>query len=367
MTSIPPILMVSVRADRSGGPRYLENLLEEFKGERIFLAIPANESLSDRLSQMAVKTVTIPSRTWSPVALFSMLQLIRKENIRIVHSHGRGAGLYSRILRLAGVRVVHQFHGLHDGRGIRGMVGHALERVLRLATDCQICVSADEQSIAAKRNLLGPRALVVLSGVRCTHTQAQRTPIGNLIRLCALTRMDAVKNIPTLIRLIERWSSQHPGRPWTLSLGGLTESDRKVLESDVGPFVKDPRINFPGIIGNTGPFLAMHDILLSSSTREGLPLSALEALAEGTLCLLSNVPGHETILRSGAAMGFSLEQPETFSIALERLIDSEETQNQIRRTGTNLVRTSHSASKMAGEIKSVYNRLIQNKEFIDEQ
>ena len=50
----------------------------------------------------------------SPFTLGKVTRLIREREIRVVHSHGKGAGLYGRLAaRRAGVAAVHTFHGVH--------------------------------------------------------------------------------------------------------------------------------------------------------------------------------------------------------------------------------------------------------------
>ena len=65
------------------------------------------------------------------------------------------------------------------------------------------------------------------------------------------------------------------------------------------------RIHFTGRINNVADYLKMADIYVSSSTSEGLPIGALEAMSSGLPLLLSDIPQHKEIIDISKNIGFT--------------------------------------------------------------
>lgn len=113
------ILMISVRADHGGGPRQLYQLIKGLKDEfKFFVACPRNEPYFASLEKLigSERLIEIPYRRLDFQSFKRIHQKISSEKITLIHSHGKGAGFYSRLLVFfSDVRVVHTFHGIHIG------------------------------------------------------------------------------------------------------------------------------------------------------------------------------------------------------------------------------------------------------------
>ena len=89
---------------------------------------------------------------------------MRQRGIRLIHSHGKGAGLYGRVAgRLGGVPAVHTFHGIHFERyAAPARAAYlALERRLSSWTARVVNVSR-EQEREAEKATKGPATLEAL-------------------------------------------------------------------------------------------------------------------------------------------------------------------------------------------------------------
>ena len=78
-----------------------------------------------KLAAAGVPTVDLPMRSLRPATLAGIVAAARRHRVRLIHSHGKGAGLYGRLAAaLTGVPAVHTFHGLHHrGHGRVGQRG----------------------------------------------------------------------------------------------------------------------------------------------------------------------------------------------------------------------------------------------------
>jgi len=111
------ILHISSRADFGGGPEHLFQLLKSAKNKMdVFAACPNDFPYYEKYRELLGKDkiIIIPHRKFSPSVFVKLISFITGNGINIVHSHGKGAGIYSRLLYLfTNIKVVHTFHGLH--------------------------------------------------------------------------------------------------------------------------------------------------------------------------------------------------------------------------------------------------------------
>jgi glycosyltransferase involved in cell wall biosynthesis len=110
-------------------------------------------------------------------------------------------------------------------------------------------------------------------------------------RLAARKRLDVLlqglKSIP-----VNRFAWQC----WIVGSGPV-ESDLRVLASSLG---LQRRVKFFGFQGDTVPFLNAADIYVTTSEKEGFPLSLVEAMGCKLPCIATNIPGHDEIVQHGS-------------------------------------------------------------------
>ena len=91
------ILFIISRSDIGGGPRHLHNLLEFLKNEEgiiPFVACPKKGEFFESFNKLAKDVHIIGFRSFSLIQLISLHLFCRNNNISLIHSHGRGAGLW---------------------------------------------------------------------------------------------------------------------------------------------------------------------------------------------------------------------------------------------------------------------------------
>lgn len=157
------VLLITVRSDFGGGPRHVDQLIQYLPTEvELYMAYPIDgEPYAKKWSQdKRIKdTIHIPYRKFSLTVLLRLGNFVRRNHIDIVHSHGNGAGIYSRILKILypKIKVIHTFHGITDNYNnkIKKVVNVTVGRLLKPLTDQFILVSKGEfrlcQSLRALR------------------------------------------------------------------------------------------------------------------------------------------------------------------------------------------------------------------------
>src|SRR5205814_1603995 len=134
----------------------------------------------------------------------------------LVHSHGKGAGLYGRLAaRITGVPAIHTFHGIHFERyAAPARAAYlALERRLSAWTAIVVNVSrTQEREGLALRLFTERQSRVVQNGVdvaRLTATALDRREArrelglpGDAMVVGTVARFDAVKHLDVLLRAV---------------------------------------------------------------------------------------------------------------------------------------------------------------------
>jgi hypothetical protein len=139
---LPKVLLVTVRADLGGGPEHILQLVRGLKDRVEFhCALPRQEPFFRKMKEEGLRLVELPVRKFGVGPLCRLREYVQTNEISIIHSHGRGAGFYSRGLRMmsSGTAAVHTFHGIHWKSW---SPTNLVERGLSRLTDVAICVSS---------------------------------------------------------------------------------------------------------------------------------------------------------------------------------------------------------------------------------
>jgi len=114
-----PVLHVVVSTEPGGGPQHVLAAAVGLRahGWRPMVAGPAGGALVERFRGAGIETFPLASDGLSPLTLRRLVALVRRHGVRLLHSHGKGAGVHARLAsRLTGVPVVHTLHGIHYER-----------------------------------------------------------------------------------------------------------------------------------------------------------------------------------------------------------------------------------------------------------
>lgn len=327
MNSVKKILFISLRADLSGGPKHLNDLLVYFNDNmnkfEIYIAAPENSFFSDKYKNLSSDFFALEHRSFNLFTSFRLLSFCRRNNISLVHSHGRGAGIYSRLLGLFGIKVIHTFHGIHRESDLIGRLKFLFDYFTRHLVDQYICVSRQELQYAITSKLcVNSDVSLVENGINLElinkelETNPQMELISkygldvNSILLGVVARNDHVKGIDLLINHFRHFRKTCPEREVALFIVGAGHNGSN-----------ENNVFYLGELEAPIEFYNTIDFYVSSSRREGMPISVLEAMACGRPCLLSKVTGHVDLIEdSVSGFLFDAHSPDDFSKKLEKII-----------------------------------------------
>ncbi|HTG09242.1 MAG TPA: glycosyltransferase [Candidatus Eisenbacteria bacterium] len=295
------VLELLVSTDLGGGPAHVRDLIAGLAGPEFQLTVagPAGGTLIPELIAAGADFVSLAADRLSPGALRDTIRLARARRIQVIHSHGKGAGLYGRIAaRLTGAASVHTLHGIHPS-GYGGLY-LPLERALSRRTFAVVHVSESQATLARTLGLApAGRTRVIVNGIDAAFVRAAatRAPISramlglrpDALVLATVARFDPVKRLEVLLRALPLVVARVP-EAQLLVVGDGPERD--ALHALARTLALGDRVVFAGAIPDAARVLPLVDLYLTASRREGLPTALLEAMACGVPVLATEVPGH---------------------------------------------------------------------------
>lgn len=314
------VLEISVRSDIGGGPKHLLDLLSYNQSEhKLFCAIPFGYDLSEQIKAKAAESIEIPHRSFSLIVLLKLIKFCKKNNITVVHSHGRGAGYYSRLMKLFGFKVIHTLHGVHIEKGLINYIKLKVDQLLRPLTDQFICVSEGELKKAINYKVIKEKNTnVIFNGVLPQTELAKRD--SKIAKIAMLGRLSYPKGYDLLIDQIEIFIKDNPSVEFIINIAGDGEEREKLISQlNRTKYAKD-KISFIGETNTPIDFLKDHTHFLSFSRFEGLPISILEAMSVGLPCMVSDVVGNNDLINERNGVLF---EPKDFSKKFLGFINSD--------------------------------------------
>jgi glycosyltransferase involved in cell wall biosynthesis len=342
------ILFITARTDLGGGPKHVLDLLKSLNNVDAFLAAPIEEPFGAELLKYCKDHLVIKKRSFSIIDLINIFFFLKKNKIKIIHSHGRGAGLYSRIFKIFGFKIIHTFHGVHEENGLVGKIKFLTDRVLANFAHHYICVSDEEEVKARKVKFLGDvNTTVIYNGIVLEDFPYSYVPrdvkvLGCMARVSYQKGYDIL--FAHLIELKKTWPN------FIFKIGGPAPSELEI------PMELKENCE---ILGQMLPqkFLSVIDLYVSASRWEGMPLVVLEAMAYGVPCLLSKVTGHEYFISKDAICGSYVPNDfHGFIKQIENFRSQNELRNSISHNARKLISTVHSSNEVAIKTKSIYDQ-----------
>ena len=358
------VLLISVRADPGGGPKHIDDLLRYLPaGIEPYVACPSEKPYwelyagwigTDRLQ-------AIPHRSFSWSALYKLVRFVRTHRIELIHSHGKGAGVYGRLLALlTRRRCVHTYHGIHIGTYgcIQRRAYVAMERILAHATDRFVAVSASEAERLLQLGLCPAAKLVtVVNGVALPEMLPQAgEKIRHPFKVLSSSWFNRQKNSEMLLPILQALQEMGQAGQWRFVVMGDGEG-RSCLERKLHEQVPGIDIEFAGLVDDPSAMMRGADCFLSTSRWEGLPYAILEAMAHGLPVVATDVTGNrDLVVHEQTGLLFALDRPEQAAAALLRLAENRPLASSMGGRGRLRVQTEFGLERMVLHLCTLYQK-----------
>lgn len=350
----------------------LINNLDKFKYE-VLAACPADSPTYQDLQRDGIKVFPININgelslrgDWQSIS--QLTQIIRKEEIAIVHSHGSKAGLVARIAaKRAGAKNVFTVHGtiFHEHFSpIKKKIFAKVEGVLAGLTHKIITVSKSlKDDLIQLEGVDTSKIAVIYNGVPTKKFNL------NIDRDQKRADLD-LKVTPKLIVTVARLASQKGLQYLLDAVESIENQDFQLAIVGDGPLLAElsqqakdlkitDKVKFLGHRHDVPEILKAADIFVLSSITEGLPLIVLEAMA-AQLPVISTIVGGVPEIIENEINGLLVKPkvPEELKIAIEKLLLNNELARKIAGRGYETVTNEFDLEIMVNKISQVYDELV---------
>ena len=301
----PRLLILITLAEVGGAQRYVAALLPALRDEfDVVVAAHGDGFLRAAAEAAGVRYVALrhvgrPVDVRKDVRGFvELLRLVRRERPAVVHANSSKAGVLGRLAAVAGRAPVRVFT-VH-GWAFRAHTGAAAvaylwaDRLLSPLTDMTVCVARSDLDAGVRARTCRPcRATVIRNGIDLDVPRA-RPDGGDPATIVSVARLRRPKDVMTLVRavaMLERGSVR------ALVVGDGPQ--RAPLAAEVARLGVGDSVRLLGERDDVAQLLARADLVVLSSTSEGMPMCVLEAMAAGLPVVASAVGGVPEIVRDG--------------------------------------------------------------------
>ncbi len=301
---------------------------------------------------------------FSPAKFFSLVNLLKRERVKILHTHlfhGDQAGRIA--ARLTGVPAVVSTEHIVERRRLpwRTVINAMTWRM----ADKIICVSNSVRNHLRTTHRIPPGRLAVIPNgidieklrVPISKTDARRKfRLPEQARVVASAgRLDYQKGYDLLIHTVLILIKRFPELVFCIAGDG---PDNENLAEQARGMGLQNIIRFLGQVNNVPELLQAADFYVQPSRWEGHPLALIEAMAVGLPVVATDVPGNrDAIISEETGILVEVESPESLAAGLGYIISEEEKAAKLGAAAAAFANREYDAKTMAARYGKIYEEL----------
>ncbi len=357
-----------------GGESHLIDLsrtLNKDEFEAVVLSF-TDGPMVETLRNSGIKTYVIHTESGFDFKVWKqVMQLIKDENIDIVHAHGTRANSNTfwsaKQLNKPFVYTVHGWSFHQDQSPIIRKIRETIEKLLTNESDVTISVSFNNQKDGIDRFSM-PRSKVIYYGVDLNKFDINKKyenlrkewniPKGKTV-VGFLVRMTIQKDPHTMIRAISKVLEKTKDIYFVMiGDGDLKESTlqlAKELNVESNIVFENFRLDIPNVLNSI-------DIYCLPSLWEGMPIGLIEAMSMKKAIIASPVDGtKEAIVDEVTGLLVPEQKPELLTNAILRLHEDKDLLEKISDNAYRLAQRKFDKKRMTKEIEYIYKKILIKK------
>lgn len=240
---------------------------------------------------------------YSPSTLWDTIRYLRHHKFDVIHTHLTDADIIGRIAGwLTNTPVVSTMHSTPSNYNKQQIDRRWLLRATnRLVPSYLVGVSEEVRNLFIKEWRIPPERISAIPNA---------TPLDNFLAIPVGTDSETANTLTVTNVGSLRWQKgqhflleaaqiilkQRPNTRFVIAGGGPLEQELKMQAQALG--ITD-QVIFAGLVRDIPALLEKADIFVLSSVREGLPISAIEAMAAARPSVLTDVGGNKELFESG--------------------------------------------------------------------
>ena len=306
-------------------------------------------------------------------AMKQLEELFDNIHFDLIHCQSPSGGAITRLAarktRKRGTKVLYTAHGLHFFKGApfkNWLIYYNIEKWLGRFTDCIITINKEDY-IAAK-NQLKIRDVRYIPGVGVDlnkfvpQTLEKKKELRKQYGysdadfiLIYVAELNHNKHQDLLIKVVDVLKNKIPNIKLLLVGAGKLIEDYKQQVRDLK---LEDHIHFLGYRKDVPNLMAIADVAVSASRREGLPVNVMEAMATGLPLVVTDCRGNRDLVVNGKN-GFviALDNVDAFADAIKKLYNSEELRNKFGRANLGMIK-KYSLENVMKYMEEIYRNYI---------
>ncbi len=374
------LAIISGTTAPGGGPRHIYSLLEKMDRKEwdVIVCTHNDGSYWDKLIALGIAPYDLVLRKLSLSAFLKLLRILRREKPDLIHTHGKGPGLYGRLLGwMLGIPVVHTFHGFQHQLLpiIQKWIYLFVENVLTLLTRHHIFVGNGEKNKAKVLMFLNDsNSSVVNNGIDLDSIQAlplaeealaslKLGPRESIKIFGTLSRVSPEKGLDTLLEGFVEAAKVVP-HIRLLIIGDCPDEHEeyvKTIKRYIHENGLDEAVKILGVREDALEILKTIDFYISPSRSEGLPYNLLEALAAGKPVMATDIPGNNDIIRKSVeGVLVPVNSARTLAHGILTLLElGPEERKAMQQNGKARILDQFSLNLMAQQTFSIYKKVLE--------
>lgn len=363
-----------LHAIEGGGPGGAETVLFHLASNldpsrfRSLVLLSSDDWLKRQLVAQNIKTNLVKSKAWYDFRVpRAMANLIRQENVDLIHSHLPDQNFYSCIAaRFTARKIVVTYHG------IPGLFPKSkLRGAIKLWTVRNVANTFVVVSDFLKRTLEGAgfpaqKIVRIYNGVnmncfapRGSGRFRQELGLSGNVKLVGMVaNLRESKGYEYFVQAARQVADSIPEARF-LAVGEKDEGIAKHLESLVQRLNLSDRFFFLGFRSDVAEILNSLDVFVLSSVSEGLSIATIEAMAAGKPVVVTRSGGPQEIVEDGrTGMLVPPADAQALGSSICELLSNPVLAAMLSRNARSEVENKFSLKKMVNEYESLYERCL---------
>jgi glycosyltransferase involved in cell wall biosynthesis len=335
-----------------------------------YVACPIQKPFYNLYEERKITVFPLPFRSFSVLSFFKLVRFTKRNYIDIIHSHGKGAGIYSRLLGVfTRTPVIHTFHGIHYKKYSYWVqrLYFIIERRLSKFTNYIINVSDSENAEGLRLRLFQKsNARVIYNGINLEEMWKGKIDLelkdlinsikkDNLL-ICTVARFDYVKGIDVAIQAMKHLKEYYKNFKYILVGDGELKNE---IVKTINTYDMKNNVLLLGFRDDVSGILKMMDIYLSPSRSESMSLTLLEAMNVGLPVVASDVIGNRNLVKNGLLA--KSECPKDIAKKISTLIENPQLRDRLANKSRTMVKENYSLERMVRNTEYLYYDVLNAK------
>lgn len=363
------LLHLITELEPAGAENLLVSIARKLDKERFRLVVGyiyGQGTLAGEIRKTGAKVVDLSRRgKVDPLLIIRIFLLIRKERIKVVHTHLVHASVAGRIAaKLAGVKNIittRHYAYYHKRKGLVNWI----ERKTAAFNNKFIAISNAVKKHMINTEKYKPERIAVLYNAvdldLLDSSEGEITERSSGFLIGSVGRLHPSKGYDTLLKSMPEVMKKFPQAKLVIAGNGTERAFLEGLRSQLG---LSDKVVFLGrkTPGEIRMFLREISLFVLASNWEGFGLAAVEAMASGIPVVTTNIGGLLEIVEEGKT-GFLVPPDEPLALAhrIICLLKNRDMRVEMGRAGRKRVETLFSLDNMIAKLETMYRDLLNQE------